>query len=283
MATNYAQGAPLTSGNWTPPGLLVPRTAGDVLVMRIAMGAPLMMAKDPDPTIPAIFLANNCANVAQGNYLLVSNCQSATILRVSNVPMTGASACPKGSVVVPGGVQFDHGGGTDANGNPYNGFPAGNPPGPGTSLTYPGQPAMTAASLATAQQFDEVSYYVGTFPGRPAPALYRYSKAAGSPEEIIDHVENMVVLYGVNNAGVVACQNADQVSAANNWSQVVSVRISLITVADEQGTVDTPQSFNLGFCDPSLPSITVPAVTGNTSQNLREVFTATAALRDRLQ
>jgi len=264
-AVSYVPGAAVS---WPPPaGLAIPRVAGDVLALPIVTSAPLMMVKDPDPAIPAIFLANNCGKITTDALLMVSSCTMAAVLRVSNAPDTTAASCPAAGVV-PGGVEFDHKA-MDVNGKTVNG----NPPNNSTALTLPLDPAVTMAAMPSVVGFDLVNYYVGQFPGnvRP-PALYRYSAVAGAPEEIIDHVENLCAVYGVGGAGNVVFQTADQVSANNAWPNVVSVRFSLMVAGDELGAVDAPQT--LPFCG---TNITAP------DTRLRQVFTATAALRDRLQ
>jgi len=283
-ATTYQSGA---STPWPlAPALKVQWYAGDVLVLRVAVGAPVMLARDPDPTIPAIFLGNNCGRIKTGDYLLVSSCTMATVLRVANAPDASAASCPAAPAVVAGGVEVDHGA-TDVNGNTVNG----NAPLKLTALVPPSQPPLSLAGLPTAQAFDEVSYYVGRIPGR-APALYRYSATAataaatvGLAEEIIDHVENMSVSYGIAPVagGAVVYQDAATVQAANgglgNWGNVISVRISLLAAGDELKAVDAPQSIPFG---PSSGGTSATTLTAPDTR-LRQVFTATAALRDRLQ
>jgi type IV pilus assembly protein PilW len=277
---NYsAQGATL---NWPnqPAGLNVPWLAGDVVTLRIAMGVPTMMSASPAQGITGFYLPNNCANLAKGNYVIVSNCSSATLARISNSPPSGAAGCPANRVVA-GGVKIDHG--ASNNSLPASWFGQPIPANWPLQLNPPNGYQINAASLAQVQQFDEVTYYVGQLPGnvRP-PALYRYSATAGVAEEIMDHIENMVVLYGVNLNGTVTCQTATELNTANNWANVVSVRATLVAVGDEQSAVDTPQSFNLGTCDPNNPKpVLIPAPAAS-DKRLREIFTGTAALRDRL-
>lgn len=285
---NYnAQGA--TSG-WTsqPPGINAPWLAGDVLTLHVGMGSPIMMAATPPIQPTSFYITNNCSNLAAGNYLMVSNCTSATIMRISKITVPGGQNCPA-SHIVTGGVEVEHTAALSPGPNPQQSnvnptswygqpIPANWP----LQLYPPMGYKITAQSMPQVQQFDEVTYYVGQLPGnvRP-PALYRYSAAAGVAEEIIDHIENLVVLYGVSQNGAVTCQTAQQVETNNTWPSVVSVRATLVAVGDEKGAVDLPQSFSLGTCDPNTPTpITIPAVPGDT--RLREIFTATAALRDRL-
>ncbi len=266
---------PAGSNGWTPP----PGT-GDLLELRVIMAAPVQMVRDPDPAIPAIYLSNNCARVATGNYMMVSSCSNATVLRVSNKPDISAKSCPANGVVA-GGVEVDFGT-TDANGNTVNANPNGGTP----TLVNPTKPGnLNTSSQASAEQFDDVVYYVAQYPGRPAKALYRYSTATslatGLPtaEEIIDHVENMCVVYGVGGGANVAFKRADEVDAGNLWPSVVSVRIYLMAVGDEAGAIDTPQTLN--WCQAS--GSTAPTTIAGADTRLRQVFTSTAALRDRLQ
>ncbi|HXW65874.1 MAG TPA: PilW family protein, partial [Burkholderiaceae bacterium] len=102
-------------------------------------------------------------------------------------------------------------------------------------------------------------------------------------EEIIDHVQSMSVYYGIDpgGGGPVQYQSAAQVQAANggagNWANVTSVRVQLLTAGDDQGVADLPRPA-LAFGAPNTPPGFVPPDT-----RYWQLFTATAALRDRLQ
>ncbi len=272
-ATSYAASGTVPS--WSPPATLqVPWYRGDVLTLRVSTGTPALMAKDPDPAIPAIFLANNCSRIKTGDYVLVSSCTMTTVLRVSNAPPATPDACTGTNVP----VEIDHAA-TAVNGKIVNGNPPLNstallPPGPGPTSV------LSTRARASAQPFDEVTYYVGQLAGRPAPALYRYSAANEASEEIIDHVENMSIVYGVDaGGGNVVFSTADQVTAAGEWDKVISVRVSLLAVGDELGAVDPGQTLAFGALNASI----APATLSFTDTRLRQVFTATGALRDRLQ
>ncbi len=273
--------AGFSAATWTPPANitvpLYPNT-DDVLELQVGYGGSVQMVKNPDLTMPALYLANNCGgNVKMDNYLLVSSCTVATLVRVSNQPPATAAACPA-SGVVPGGVEVDYAA-TDTAGANVNAFPANG----SHALSAVAQSSPTLTSLPNVQSFDDVIYYVGQVASKARPpALYRYSATAaasapagaGGSEEIIDHVENICTLYGVSNAGAVIYENAAAVTAANAWPSVVSVRISLLAVGDESGVVDTPQA-PFPWCAGNL------AIASNDTR-YHQVFTATAALRDRL-
>jgi type IV pilus assembly protein PilW len=299
MPSSYqAQGA--TSG-WPVAAQAAPAPwiAGDALTLRIVTGTPVGMAQDPVAGSETMFLNNNCGNLAQGNYLMVSNCTNATILRVSNKPQTGAQACPRtNNGVVPGGVPVQYTNAPNCNNNSVACNTNPTNPSQTPQLSPPSGNLFYAASMTMAQQFDEVTYYVGQVPPvngiavRP-PALYRYSAAAAladplhASEEIIDHVENMVVTYGVLVGNGIVCEDAGLVQATNAWGYVRSVRVSIVAVGDEAGMVDNPQSFTLGQCEtgagtgPTTKTIQIPATPGDT--RLHQIFTATASLGDKLQ
>jgi type IV pilus assembly protein PilW len=257
-ASSYLPGA---TNPWAPPAGQPAWYAGDVLVLNVATASPVMLVADSNLAKPAIFLANNCAGIRTDDFILASNCTTAAILRVSNAP---ANSCPANGVQA-GGVEVDYAP-TDAAGNTIN--VAGN------------TPAFNYSTLPSAQPFDEVTYYVGqiTVGTYQRQALFRYSARNSVAEEIIDHVQNMSVYYGVPpaNGGAVQYLDAAQVQAANAWGSVTSVRIQLLTEGDEAGAVDTEPRLNFG-----APGA-LPFVPNDPAHHYWQVYTATAALRDRL-
>ena len=121
-------------------------------------------------------------------------------------------------------------------------------------------------------------FYVGQgADGSPAlfEAVTDTSQANGFQyQELVAGVENMQVLYGVDLTG--SQVPSEYVTATNvaNWSSVVSVRIALLLRSD-LGAVSLPAAaptYNL-----LGTNITVPRDT-----RLRQVFTATIAIRNRL-
>jgi type IV pilus assembly protein PilW len=255
---------------WVPSGGLnvTPLATGtDVLQMQVATGVSLPMVAPPDPSIPAVYLANNCTKIPVDTYLLVSNCTMATVVRVSTAPDTSANSCPAGGGVANYGsqlgvqVQYTA---TDSNGKAVNAFPAGT-----MALGAPNPP--TLASHPSAQAFDSITYFVGQLAPR-GPALYRYSNYAGVAEEVIDHVQDLCVMYGVNGAGGMTYVNAAGVAAAGGWNQVTSVQVSLLIAGDDLGIVAS---------QPPIPWCNGATKTP-TDGRVYQVFTSTAALRDQL-
>ena len=74
-------------------------------------------------------------------------------------------------------------------------------------------------------------------------------------------------------------ESAAAVTAANAWPNVVSVRVSLIAVGDQMGIAPAAQSFPFHGAGTGGTPVTWTAP----DTRLRQVFTVTATLRDRLQ
>jgi type IV pilus assembly protein PilW len=248
---------------WTAPAG-APYWGGDVLQLQIGSGVPVRVTA-LDTAGGTITVASNTApagsapNFNAPNYAVLGNCSAAAVFQVSGTPTSGASAVlayAPASAVVP--------------------------------LATSGQFSLAADTYPTLQHFDQVTYYVGKVPNSASTAafpnglsaLYRYSlSGGGAPEELVESVEDMDVTFGVDttpNDNVVSAdvyEKADAVTAANAWPNVVSVRVSLIAVGDQLGAAPAPQTLTLH----GTTAWTAP------DTRLRQIFTATAALRDRLQ
>jgi type IV pilus assembly protein PilW len=137
-------------------------------------------------------------------------------------------------------------------------------------------PSISVNTFPTVQHFDQVTYYVGQVSGTNRTALYRYSMSRGTVEEVVDNVEDMDVSYGIGANGAIsgAFQHANTMAAAD-WPNVISVRVSLLAVGDQFGAAPAAQTFALHG--------TGALATTAPDTRLRQVFSASTALRDRLQ
>jgi type IV pilus assembly protein PilW len=128
-------------------------------------------------------------------------------------------------------------------------------------------------------------YYIGKRgnTSNNPPALFRRrlstTGVAGNPEELVEGVENMQILYGENtnndsNNSADRYVPADQVS---NWDNVVSVRISLLVQSIEDNLVPDPlpYTYNGVIYDGGGGNGALPA-----DGRLRRVFTSTINLRN---
>jgi type IV pilus assembly protein PilW len=271
---------PWPISSWTPPTTITSGSlSSDVLIVHTSYGtAALPMVQPPDFTKPAIYLANNCGGqIKMDHYLMLASCSMATVLRVSNTPDASSAACPA-SGVVASGVEVDYAT-TDSNGNTINVYPGGTPT-LRTQIAGSTAPAgPTLGSRPGVQVFDEITYFVAKLPNRPWSALYRYPLSNGTiangglgPEEVIDHVDDMCVLYGVRGStGAVTEETASSVTSSSAWNSVVHVRVSLLATGDEDGVVDTANQPTYPWCG----STKTPG-----DRHYHQVFTSTIALRD---
>ena len=127
---------------------------------------------------------------------------------------------------------------------------------------------------------ETVIYYIGQ--GETGgPSLYRIA-GAGAAVEVFEGVEGLQVLYGVDDTGdfrVDAYRDADAVAGPpSEWANVLAVNIALLVRGpDEQGVNVDDRVYNLLGVD--YPD----TGTGFGDRRRREIYTATATLRNRVQ
>jgi type IV pilus assembly protein PilW len=115
-----------------------------------------------------------------------------------------------------------------------------------------------------------ISYYLKKNPGKQ-PSLYQKIDA-NNAEELVEGIEKMQILYGVDtNPSPDATPNY-YVNAAmvTDWNKVRSVRISLLVISLEDNLTDKPVTYTYN-------NITTPG-----DRHLRKVFTSTIALRNQI-
>ncbi len=147
-----------------------------------------------------------------------------------------------------------------------------------TSITDVGAPAEAIRLQGTI-------FYVGKRGGLAAnpPALFRAQLAndgtLAPAEELIEGVESMQILYGVNT-NEDARRTADSyltADAVNQWQNVVSVRITLLMQSIDDGTVPQPQGYSFnGVIYDGASGGSLPA-----DRRVRRIFTTTISLRNR--
>jgi type IV pilus assembly protein PilW len=261
----------LPATGWTAPaGSPANYYAGDVLTLQIGSGAPVRVTGTPDAVAATIPIAHNAGgNFKQNDMALIANCSAATVFKVVNAPgaTTGAAV-----------LQWSATGGAV----------------PGLDNSGSGVASFAFDSYATVQHFDQVTYFVGVDPrtilapytnGRPA--LYRYSTNTNSTEELVENVEDLDIVYGIDTTpgdNVVSAdvyKHAGLITNPADWANVVSVRVSVLTVGDQFGAAPAGQQV-LFRTDPTILNATAPQAFVAPDTRLRQNFTATAALRDRL-
>lgn len=123
--------------------------------------------------------------------------------------------------------------------------------------------------------FSTVAYYIGAgASGAPALFRQRLDTAPEPPQELVEGVESMQILYGVST-GVI--RRADVYVTADNvadWESVVSVRIAfMVRSEDGANTEDLTRVFNLAGTE----------VTAPTDRRARLVSVSTIGIRNRLE
>jgi len=142
-------------------------------------------------------------------------------------------------------------------------------------------PPFKARDGAVVARFDSVAYFIGRSKGRKdaPPSLYR--AGLERTERVAEHVEDLDLLYGVDNDGDGAVDSylrADQIDAAQ-WDSVVSVRVAVLAVSPEAVTVANSQAVFLRDADGDS---VVDAQPVRNDRRLRQVFSTTVSLRNRL-
>lgn len=242
----------VSSGNWSPTldstlqDRVIPGT--DVMVLRISQVSNIAGYVDPNhPPTGAQFWVTANPGIQAGDLMVISNCVNTIVVQATSVNGAGNN-----HVVVNIGNTYQ----------------------PGNSIA--GIPANMVGSGVSS--VGSVVFYIGKG-ADGSPALYEATTDANQPsgflyQELVPGVENMQILYGVDTTG---SKIASQYVTANNvtdWSQVVSVRVALL-MRSQTGALPLPSAAPTFTLDDT--TIKAPLDT-----RLRQVFTATIGLRNRL-
>ena len=143
----------------------------------------------------------------------------------------------------------------------------------GTGVCSPGNDASSnwSPTYVGGQVFpiNTISYYIRTN-SIGQPSLY-YRIGSGSAQEIVEGIENMQILYGVDTDVDGAANYYVTADVVPDWTQVVSVRISLLAATIDNNLTDQP-----------LPYTWNGATITPTDRKIRRVFNTTLAVRNRL-
>jgi hypothetical protein len=245
---------PVTApSGWTAPAGAPSYWGGDILQLQIASGAPVRVTNMDTSAgnVTVVAPTGSTGNFNSNGYALLANCSAAAVFQVQS-SSTASGLSTLGYAPASGTVPV---------------------------LTSPGQFNLALDTYPTVQHYDQVTYYLGRTPNG-LPALYRYSLSSNTTEELVENIEDMDIVYGVGNAGAISGFNKPNAPmTAADFSNVISVRVSVIAVGDQLGAAPTAQT--LTFHGTDAAPLTPTAWTA-TDTRLRQVFTATIALRDRL-
>lgn len=238
-----------------PTGTAAPDPRSDVLTVR-GMGSTSFAVQSPYPAASGASPINipSSTLVQQGSIVAISNCVQTTVFQNTASSCTGSGTCALGYAT----------GGSGSPGNSSSNLGA----------TFRGEaevllPTTTSWFVALSSRCQA---------GAPAvcPTYSLWRKVNNNaPEELLIGVERMAVHYGVDTIGnsfsSSQSMTADQVSAANQWTNVVSVEVqALLTSLTPNAAVPQSVVFN------------GQTINGGTTQDrkIRRVVTVTVGLRD---
>lgn len=240
-------GAVLDTGTWSVPGSDIVR------VWRGSGNLATINSISPGAAQTVLNVTPN-ANISDDDILLLTDCQSSDWVQACNVQSIGGGASING--VLSAGCT------------------------PGNVVTAP---LLTQAG-GQLVKLESFIYYVGKRNNdvNSPPGLFRRAlgvgvgnaATAGTPEEVVEGVESMQVLYGVDTDGD---RTVDQYVTANlvgDWATVLSVQVALLMVANETSDDIT------GAANYSLGDVTANAAN---DRRLRQVFHNSITLRNRVQ
>lgn len=235
------------SSEWTPEiddEILIPWSGSDVLTVRTAQDPVIKVASHTGSGTAALQV-NSQNRLQQYDVVMVTDCLSSAIFQITSANVNDGSNVM--SLAHNTAAQDDENG-------PGNATQA-------LGKNYSGGELMKLTTN---------SFYVRDS-GDGIPSLFQ-RVANNAPTELIRGVESMQVLYGVDTD---ANEAADQYVSANDvdsWSDVVSVRISLLlrTLKDNL-VISGKQTY-------SFNGSTVTAV----DNRIRAIFSKTISLRNRV-
>lgn len=203
-----------------------------------------------NPTSATVFV-NNAEFIEDGDIVLIANCRGADLFQITNmtkVSSSNYSIVHNSGVSNPGPGNYNPGNCTGGNAHCL-------------SQTYGGDSALL--------KMQTVRYRIGVGDSGE-PALFRAEFSDES--ELVDGIEQMQILYGVNTDTDDTSPN-QYVSSDNvaDWDEVTAVRIMLLLRSTDTVNLGGDQKYRFNGVD----------VTANDNR-LRQVFSTTIALRNRI-
>ena len=261
------------SGNWFPSStVLTPtnlRPGTDAITMRSATSSGISITKYMPPTSAELNIsAMPTGMFSDGDILMVSNCTNADIIQITNVQLSS--------------LKLQHAPGVAVSGNPS--IPGNQTPHELSSGYGSGPPP------AQVMKFTSRIYYVmnrANPDGSTTPVLVRQDNG-GALQELIEGVENMQIVYGIDTDPTAdgapnLYVRANQVSglaitapdgqAIDPWTRVSTVQFGLVirTLGNNEQYVDNAPLTITGFRDTSGTADEVNPAAGD--RNQRRLFT----------
>lgn len=244
---------------WSPAmdaSIPEPLSGSDVLAVRVPVRERVALPLTADlgaPTNTMQVAAGSTDGIATGDIVLAYSCEAISVFQVSNYAAgTGIiSHAANATGQVPGNAN--------------------------NTVNYSYRQAVThVVPVETVVYFIAPSTRVDDA-SDPAPAgttsLWR-RRGLNAAEELVEGIEQIQVLYGIDTDGDVIVDEYRTADAVADWIDVISVSVALLARSlEEYGTDADARSYE-------LLDVTVDAPG---DRRLREVFTATASIRNRVR
>ncbi len=236
---------------WTNPvaGAYPHKAGTDVITVRHMQPSmlPLSEIYKPSSSSPDFKTNGNIMSLKKDDFVIVSNCSTGVILKLKDVNPTGQ--------------RFP---GTEVTFTPY----ANNLP-PKTPFSFA---VGSAVSL-----YKDVTFFITSAASCP-DCLVKYDATTGQATPLVDGVEALEITYGEDTNGDRVVDVYNPADAVSNWGNVISVRVGLLVRSDRPAFPDVEER------PPYVvngTNIDVQEV-NNSDRLMRQVFTTTIALRNRL-
>lgn len=244
-------------GNILPSINAVP--GSDIARIWSAAGTPAIIRSVTQGIPEPVINIDTIPDLQEGDILLLSDCDQADWVQACEIDPVGGGATSD-ITLAPASGDCSPG---NTNNSPITVAPGGEAVRLEGTLLYVGKRGNTATNT---------------------PALFRHQlgddATPGASEELIEGVENMQIVYGVNLDSD-SRNTVDTYLAADlitDWRAVISVRISLLMQSVEDGIVPAAQAY-------TYMGVTYDGVTGNgdlaPDRRVRRVFNSTVNLRNR--
>lgn len=258
--------ASLTSGfNRTVNALFTDHVDGsDIIVVRHANGSGVKLDGNKNAANFAIqdggstTITDGChiaSGICEGDILMVSDCSKARLFQVSSITNTA------------GKIQIVH----SATGTPGN-----SPSSWGGSSTDESE--WFGPGDSEILKLGAYAYFVAPSLTSGLPTLKRLTNMDATPQELVEGVENMQILYGIDSNSD-GRPNQYFVAPTSVNSNVVSVRISLLMSTPNE-IPKRPNDSKVYKMISENDTVNV-RVTPNPDQRMRKVFTTTIKLRNK--
>lgn len=235
----------------TAAGAITGTGAPDAIIVLGVDSSSELVVQDHHP--PSAQINTNTHTIKAGEILLITDCSHSTLFQ-----MTGPSSATKTNAV--------HNTGTGSPGNctKYLGASCGSP-----DKSYQYKPGSSLLRVYSNAYFIAPS---SSGNGRSLWAMSLLGQTTGTSaaSELLEGIENMQITYGLDTNGD---RSADQIVTATSvtdWSQVVSVRVSILSSSNKDNISSTFQTYEFDGA-----SVTA------TDRKVRKAFTESVAVRNR--